>query len=665
VLLVVCACGGPHPDAVEIDAAARDTGAPPRDDASSPEGDGGPMDRHDVLFVGNSYVFVNDVSGHYRAITSDLFDQVRVEEVTAGGYRLEQHAADARTDGTALARWLRNGAIEETSFDAVVLQEQSQIGGFPTLDPARAASVAAASELAALAHARGAAIVLYATWGYEHGDPTNPALGFGTYLSMQDRLDRQYVGLASRLREEDEGADVRIAPVGGAFRTVYRDVLAAGGEPGAEGSDFDALYEPDGSHPSLRGAYLASCVIAGTITAVDPRALVDEPALGPEVSGRLRDACARTLADPRWQVPVIIRPSQQLAGDRVSYAALGTAVALASDGTLVLVGARGGGPGAMGSARAVVLGTTGATGEIVWRGASGLGSVIALAGDGRRALIGPPAQIHRRDRAASEASTWTEETQLPAGAATITQSTALALSEDGTRAIAGQAWDDGPDGGDPPRVSARISVRGEEVWDEEAAITLRAPSPRLPVAVAIDARGERAIVGDATVRVFARGTAGWAEEAELVSEPGRVAISADGTRAVVGLPDGNRAVVFARTGATWSEIAVLIGWGDIALGSAVALSADGSRVLVGIPYDAPAATGLVSGSARLYALRSGTYVEEALLVPRDVPLASRGPAAFGAAVALSADGTTAAVGAPFHGDAELASVGAAYLFALD
>ena len=49
----------------------------------------------------------------------------------SGGYTLAQHARDAMTDGTPLSRWLRTGTREETSFDAVVLQEQSQTGGLP------------------------------------------------------------------------------------------------------------------------------------------------------------------------------------------------------------------------------------------------------------------------------------------------------------------------------------------------------------------------------------------------------------------------------------------------------------------------------------------------------------------------------------------------------
>ncbi len=302
-LLLTAACGSAASPASPDAGLVADSGIPLDGGALDAMTDGGvdasaPTVRFDTLFIGNSYTYVNDLPGHYRSLVSALSPDVRVESVTAGGYRLTQHAADARMDGTPLARWLRTGTAAETAFDAVVLQEQSQIGGFPEGSPDRAASVAGASELAALATARGATVVLYLTWGYQHGDPTNAGIGYGTYTGMQDQLDTGYLALAARLRTE--GSEVLVAPVGGGFRTVFEDVTLTGAEPLAAGSDFVALYEADGSHPSLRGAYLASCIMAGTITAADARGFVDEPTLGPALSSALREVCARALADPRW-----------------------------------------------------------------------------------------------------------------------------------------------------------------------------------------------------------------------------------------------------------------------------------------------------------------------------------------------------------------------------
>jgi len=111
-------------------AACGDNRAGPRDggataDASDNLDDAAAGPR--VLFVGNSYVYTHDVPGLLRALTG----AVRVEQAAPGGYTLAQHAADAHTDGTPLAGWLRTGAADANRFDAVILQEQSQIGGYP------------------------------------------------------------------------------------------------------------------------------------------------------------------------------------------------------------------------------------------------------------------------------------------------------------------------------------------------------------------------------------------------------------------------------------------------------------------------------------------------------------------------------------------------------
>ncbi len=248
---------------------------------------------HEVLFVGNSYIFVNDVPAQYRALAAP--SEVRSESTVTGGYRLAQHAVDARTDGTPLGRWLRTGTAEETNFDVVILQEQSQIGGFPEGNAERMSSLAGASMLAALARAKDIDVVLYLTWGRERGDEMNPVL-FADFTAMQDRLDAGYRTMAAQLRAE--GSRVRIAPVGAAFRVVHARASIDGADPTTEGSAFDALYDADGSHPSAQGAYLAASVILATITGQDPRTLTDPAALDPAMT--LRDAASTALQDATW-----------------------------------------------------------------------------------------------------------------------------------------------------------------------------------------------------------------------------------------------------------------------------------------------------------------------------------------------------------------------------
>lgn len=295
--------------AVSLDGGASGEDAETRLDDASSRGDATTLERdagsggglpfeswltttHQTLFVGNSYTFGNDLPLLYGAIVERAHLAPRSVMVAYGGYTLNDHARDMRADGTELARWLRTGSEADRDWDFVVLQEQSQIGGYPTDDPNRQASIAAARTLGAVSMDQGARVVLFLTWGRERGDDALPTL-FPDFLTMQDRLDANYRETATSV--ERLGVEVRIAPIGTAFRIMHTRASAGGADPTVEGSSFDALYESDGSHPSLAGSYLAAWVIFGTISAIDPAA-VPSAMLAEPPSG-LDAATARTLRE--------------------------------------------------------------------------------------------------------------------------------------------------------------------------------------------------------------------------------------------------------------------------------------------------------------------------------------------------------------------------------
>ena len=136
-----------------------------------------------------------------------------------------------------------------------------------------------------------------------------------------------------------------------------------------------------------------------------------------------------------------------------------------------------------------------------------------------------------------------------------------------------------------------------------------------------------------------------------------VALSADGTTALVGGPDdGNgpgAAWVFTRTSSGWSEQAKLTPTGEAGdgqFGSSVAVSADGNTALIGAPQD-----GVGNGAAWVFTRSGSTWAQQGeKLVPDDEP----GAGQFGTSVALSADGATALIG----GTADQDGTGAAWVF---
>ncbi len=277
-------------DAGAIDAGGRDASA---DDAGTDAGpdDAGsaPLPEHRALFVGNSYTFFNDLPSLYGTSLESLPrvpDPIAIESSTAGGRRLVEHLTDARTMGHRLHGWL-NGDVDWTH---VVLQEQSQIPGFGPGQPDFEQSRLAAAELATLATARGARVIFFVTWGRREGDPTNPGL-FGDFTAMQDRLDAGYALLADEARAA--GAEVALAPVGGAFRAVHDGEV----DPLAPDARFYGLYDADGSHPSLAGSYLAACVLVATMLELDATEIAHVPAgLEPTEAAALREAAQAAIA---------------------------------------------------------------------------------------------------------------------------------------------------------------------------------------------------------------------------------------------------------------------------------------------------------------------------------------------------------------------------------
>jgi hypothetical protein len=137
-----------------------------------------------------------------------------------------------------------------------------------------------------------------------------------------------------------------------------------------------------------------------------------------------------------------------------------------------------------------------------------------------------------------------------------------------------------------------------------------------------------------------------------------VALSADGSTALIGGPNDNQetgaAWVFTRSGATWSQQAKVVGTGAVSSfpeqGSAVALSDDGNTALVGAPFDG-------DGAARVFTRSGSTWSQQARLVGAGVAVGNDG-VRQGSSVALSGDGNTALSGGPNDNN----NTGAAWAF---
>lgn len=211
--------------------------------------------------------------------------------------------------------------------------------------------------------------------------------------------------------------------------------------------------------------------------------------------------------------------------------------------------------------------------------------------------------------------------------------------------------------------------------------------------VAISSDGTTALIGAPGVTVSGQTFAGvayvftringiWSSKpAAAFADPGAatndefgysVALSGDGSTAVIAAPgtsiSGNagagKAYLYTRTNGIWSGTPTVVfsdptGLGGDEFGFSTALSADGQTALIGAPYSA--VTGNTNaGDAYLYQQQNETWPSAPTATFGDPAGATKDY--FGEGVALRADGLTALIGAPGTAVSGHASAGMAYLY---
>lgn len=253
-----------------------------------------------ILFIGNSYTHYNDFDDMAATLIEQAqpaWDDVLTGRHAPGGARFTDHLAtiEDSANNPPLRQALVTGSAMLRDWDAVVLQEQSQVLGFDRGNTSTAESFRAAQQLHSTIQPTGAVTLLLLTWGRRDGDSMNPTI-YPNYRAMQQRLLNGYDSLAAELRQYNPDADVYVVPAGLAFFLVYTDDEAAGRDPTAANADFYSLFEDDGSHPSLAGSYLAAATFAAAYTGQPVADLSYVPGgLGAEKARYLRTVADRVV----------------------------------------------------------------------------------------------------------------------------------------------------------------------------------------------------------------------------------------------------------------------------------------------------------------------------------------------------------------------------------
>ncbi len=212
-----------------------------------------------VLFLGNSYTFFNDLPQMTAEIAKKAGISLTTDSVTRGGAYLHQFAdpADELYD-----KW--RTLYDSQHWDAVIFQNQSF---HPVKDPA--AYKEAVLTMQKLLHPD-QRILLYETWAYKDGSDKLASTGL-TYGEMHRRM-------AASCQNAAAASNATVVPVGDAFAHIH-DL-----HPEIE------LYDPDGSHPSPAGTYLAACLFVSKLTGNAPLYLPGFDGISAELCGILRIA---------------------------------------------------------------------------------------------------------------------------------------------------------------------------------------------------------------------------------------------------------------------------------------------------------------------------------------------------------------------------------------
>jgi hypothetical protein len=112
-----------------------------------------------VLFIGNSYTYVNDLPGTFAVLAKAGGHPIHTGMVAPGGWTLAEHLNSPQ----ALS------ALQSSKWDFVVLQEQSEI---PAMETARWRDMyPAARALVEKIRQTGAQPVFFLTWAHRDGLP--------------------------------------------------------------------------------------------------------------------------------------------------------------------------------------------------------------------------------------------------------------------------------------------------------------------------------------------------------------------------------------------------------------------------------------------------------------------------------------------------------------
>ena len=227
-----------------------------------------------VLFIGNSYTYVENMPDLFRHIADSAGYKVKTQMFAPGGVSVGDISQGTQAH---MNNPLVYENIRSDKWDYVVLQDNQgrfvlDYGQFPS------SSLVIQGHLqirdSVLKNNPCAKMIWFAGWGVKNGYPPYGNTG----IEMINRIAANYQFL-------NDTAHQIIAPIGGAWKKII-----------LTNPSFD-LFSSDEMHPSLEGAFLTANVIYSTIFRDNPKYSSANGGLPPATVNLLKQAGWQTVID--------------------------------------------------------------------------------------------------------------------------------------------------------------------------------------------------------------------------------------------------------------------------------------------------------------------------------------------------------------------------------
>lgn len=193
-----------------------------------------------VLFIGNSYTFMNDMPFTFQKLAKEYGVNAFVDTLVEGGKNLEFHSSRKETYDKINAR----------NWTYVVIQGHSNEFATPRTDIEKKSKKYLARMVDSIRTNNSCTkVVFYMTWAYKNGNKNWEPIN--SYEKMQDMVIENYMWMAKDF-------NAILSPVGAVWQSVRKN------------HDYINLYNADEKHPNSYGSYLSAATFLATILKKSP-----------------------------------------------------------------------------------------------------------------------------------------------------------------------------------------------------------------------------------------------------------------------------------------------------------------------------------------------------------------------------------------------------------